>query len=205
MTRQEELELLNRAQKGDVAAFEEIVRTHEKTVYNLALRTLGSCEDAEDAVQEVFLKAYTSLKSFRGESKISVWLYRITNNVCIDALRRRRTTVSLTGAEDDSGEAGELELPDDRFDPAAIAEQTDLREQVGKALQKLPAEQREAFLLRTVAQQSYEEIAATLGIDLGTVKSRIFRARKKLCTLLSDSGNFSAGDASNKTEGGVQT
>jgi len=203
MTKEEELQLLQRAQKDDMAAFEEIVRANEKTVYNLALRTLGSREDAEDAVQEVFLKAYTALKSFRGESRISVWLYRITSNVCTDALRRRRDTVSLS-VEDDEGEGAQLELPDARFDPAAIAERTDLRERVGAALQYLPAEQREAFLLRTVAEQSYEEIAETMGTDLGTVKSRIYRARKKLCELLSDGGNFSAGNASNHREGGVQ-
>ena len=114
MTSQEELELLRRAQRGDSAAFEEIVRAHEATVYHLALRQLGSREDAEDAAQEVFLKAYTGLQSFRGESKLSVWLYRITSNVCIDLLRRRKETVSLS-AENEEGEPLELELPDERF------------------------------------------------------------------------------------------
>ena len=203
MTREEELTLLQRAQKDDMDAFETIVRAHEKTVYNLALRALGNPEDAEDAAQEVFLKAYTSIKSFRGESKISVWLYRITNNVCIDLLRKRKDTVSLS-TEDADGEAAEFEIADTGFDPAAIAERNDLKERLAEAVQLLPQEQREAFLLRVVAEQSYEEIAATLGVDLGTVKSRIFRARKKLCALLSDGGNFSPGGASNDKEGGVQ-
>ena len=203
MTRDEELTLLQRAQKDDKDAFEAIVRAHEKTVYNLALRTLGNPEDAEDAAQEVFLKAYTSLKSFRGESKISVWLYRITNNVCIDLLRKRKDAVSLS-TEDAEGAETEIEIADETFDPAAIAERADLKARVGEAVRLLPPEQREAFLLRVVAEQSYEEIAATLGVDLGTVKSRIFRARKKLCALLSDGGNFSPDGASNDREGGVQ-
>ena len=201
MTIEEERLLLRRAQGGDSAAFEDIVRAHEKTVYHLALRQLGNREDAEDAAQEVFLKAYTGLSSFRGDSKLSVWLYRITNNVCIDFLRRRRETVSLS-QENEEGEPLELELPDERFDPAALTERKDLRERIGKALDALPPEAREILLLRELGGQSYDEIAATLGLDLGTVKSRIFRARKKLCALLE--GNFSGDGASKEREGGVQ-
>ncbi len=193
--------LLQRARKGDGAAFEEIVRLHEKTVYHLALRQLGSREDAEDAAQEVFLKAYTALGSFRGESRLSVWLYRITNNVCVDMLRRRRETVSLSAVNED-GEPLELELPDERFDPAALAERKDLREKVGKALTLLPPDAREILLLRELGGQRYDEIAETLDLDVGTVKSRIFRARKKLCALLE--GNFSEDRASKGTKGGVQ-
>lgn len=185
-----------------MAAFEEIVRAHEKVVYHMALQTLGNREDAEDAAQDVFLKAYTSLKSFRGESKISVWLYRITSNVCIDMLRRRKDVTSLSGDEDDI--LGEMELPDESFDPAVIAQRRDLQENLRAALQHLPRDQREAFLLRVVAEQSYDEIAQTLGLDLGTVKSRIFRARKKLCEIFEKNGNFTPSAASKKKEGGVK-
>lgn len=202
MTREDELALLRRAQGGDLAAFEEIVRVHEKVVYHMALQTLGNREDAEDAAQDVFLKAYTSLKSFRGDSKISVWLYRITNNVCIDMLRRRKDAVSLSG--DDGEEGGEVELPDDSCDPADLAQRRDLQERLAAALQHLPQDQREAFLMRAVAELSYDEIAQTLGLDLGTVKSRIFRARKKLCEILEKNGNFSPSAASKKKEGGVK-
>ena len=201
LTREEENALLARAQNGDSAAFEEIVRAHEATVYRLALRQLGSREDAEDAAQEVFLKAWTALGSFRGESKLSVWLYRITSNVCTDALRRRRETVSLS-AENEDGEPLELELPDERFDPAALLERKDLRERIGAALTLLPPEAREILLLREIGGRSYDEIAETLELDIGTVKSRIFRARKKLCALLE--GNFSSGASSKGTKGGVQ-
>ena len=201
MISEEERSLVQRAKEGDLAAFEEIVRAHEATVYRLALRQLGSREDAEDAAQEVFLKAYTSLKSFRGESKLSVWLYRITSNVCTDALRRRRETVSLTVDAEQGSE--ELELPDERFDPVALAERAELREQIGAALARLPAEARQILLLRELGGQSYEEIAQTLSLDIGTVKSRIFRARKKLCALLG--GNFSDEISSKSSKGGAGT
>lgn len=199
MISDEERSLVRRAKDGDMAAFEEIVRANEATVYRLALRQLGSREDAEDAAQEVFLKAYTSIRSFRGESKLSVWLYRITCNVCTDALRRRKETASLT-VETEEG-SGELELPDERFDPAALAERADLRAQIGAALARLPADARQVLLLRELGGSSYEEIAQTLSLDLGTVKSRIFRARKKLCALLG--GNFSEGSPSKSSKGGA--
>ncbi len=199
MTMEEERALLARAQKGDSAAFEDIVRAHEATVYRLALRQLGNREDAEDAAQEAFLKAYTGLNSFRGDSKLSVWLYRITSNVCTDMLRRRRETVSLS-QENDEGEPLELELPAERFDPVTLTERKDLREQIGAALNALPSEAREILLLRELGGESYDEIAAALDLDLGTVKSRIFRARKKLCALLE--GNFSGDAASKEKKGG---
>ena len=109
-----------------------------------------------------------------------------------------------TSAGRTAGADTEIEIADETFDPAAIAERADLKARVGEAVRLLPQEQREAFLLRVVAEQSYEEIAATLGVDLGTVKSRIYRARRRLCVLLSENGNFSPGDASNDREGGVQ-
>ena len=200
MTREEERSLLEKAQRGDVSAFEEIVRENEKTVFNLALRQLGNREDAEDAAQDVFIKAYTALGSFRGDSKISVWLYRITCNVCTDILRKRRDAVSLS-VETEDGEA-ELELPDERFDPVALTERKDLREQVGEALKKLPEDARQILLLREIGGMSYEEISETLELDIGTVKSRIFRARKKLCALLT--GNNFEKPSSKFGKGGMQ-
>ncbi len=201
MTREEEKELVLRAVNGDVPAFETLVRANEKIVYNLALRTLGSREDAEDASQEVFMKAYAGIAGFRSESRFSVWLYQITNNVCIDMLRRRRETVSLSRETEDGDEA-ELDLPDERFDPAVLTERREVRELVAGALRQLPDDARQIFLLREVAGQSYAEIAETLRIDIGTVKSRIFRARKRICALLS--GNISGATSSEKSEGGVQ-
>ena len=200
MTAQEEHALIQKARGGDAAAFEEIVRANEKTVYHLALRQLGSPEDAEDAAQETFLKAYTGLKNFREDAKLSVWLYRITCNVCTDILRKRKDAQSLS-VETEDGEL-ELDVPDVRFDPVELTERSELREQVSAALSALPEDARKILLLREIGGQSYEEIAETLELDMGTVKSRIFRARKKLCSLLQ--GNISGETASKKQKGGVQ-
>ena len=196
-----ELDLLQKAKAGDRDAFERIVLDNEKPLYNLALRSLKNPEDAADAVQETFLKAWTGLASFRGDSKLSVWLYRIMANVCVDLLRRRRETVSLT-TEDEDGEAGELELPDTRYDPAALTERRDTQRRVRAAVDALPEEFRRPLLLREFSGLSYDEIADALDIPVATVKTRIFRARKKLCALLSEDGNFFAPSASKVSEGG---
>ena len=185
MTQEEELRLIRRVQAGETEAFEDLVRAHEKTVYNLALRMTGDAQDAEDMAQEAFLKAYRSLGDFRGESKFSVWLYRIVSNVCLDFLRRRsrRPSVSLT-AEDEEGEEQQWDVPDERLSPERLLEQKLTREAVQAGLRELPEEQREILLLREIRGLSYEEIGEILSLEPGTVKSRIFRARKRLCAFL---------------------
>ncbi len=204
MSRDEERSLIQKAQKGDMAAFEALVRQHERMVYNLALRTLGNDSDAQDASQEAFIKAWTGLGSFRGDSKFSVWLYRLVSNVCMDMLRRRKNeALSLTVSDDDRGETI-LDIPDESSSPQSLLEKKELREDIQSAINSLPEDYRRVILLRELADLSYEEIAKVLGLDIGTVKSRIFRARKKLCAILSDSGNFSAQKSSHKRKGGEQ-
>ena len=191
MTREQELAVIQRVQRGDVNAFESLVTAYEKNVYNLALRMTGSPEDAEDMAQEAFIKAYNSLPSFRGDSKFSVWLYRIVSNVCLDFLRKknRRITVSLS-AEDDDGEDVQLDLPDMSQSPEELLEKKLTRESVQRGLASLPPDARQILLLREIQGLSYEEIGETLGLEPGTVKSRIFRARKKLCAYLLSDGNI---------------
>lgn len=203
MTREEEDKIVSRVQAGDVNAFEELVTAYEKNVYNLALRMTGNPEDAADMSQEAFLKAYSSMSSFRGESKFSVWLYRIVSNVCLDFLRRRsrRQTVSLS-IEDDGGEEIQLELPDESQTPEALLEQRMTRDAVRRGLEALPHEQRQILLLREIQGLSYDEIALTLGLEVGTVKSRIFRARKRLCSFLMKDGNIPDFVSSSKQGGG---
>ena len=202
MTAKEEKQWLDKARQGDTAAFEELVRTHEEFVYSIAYKMLGNAEDAEDATQECFIKAFTSLDSFRGESKFSVWLYRMVSNISIDMLRRRKDSFSLNISDED-GEMT-LELPDHRFQPESLLEKKEVRETLHAALQQLPEVFRAPLLMREMGGQSYEEIAGTLTLDIGTVKSRIFRARKKLCAILSASGNFLDETASKTEKGGVQ-
>lgn len=204
MSRDEERSLIQKAQKGDMAAFETLVQQHERLVYNLALRTLGNDADAQDAAQEAFIKAWTGLGSFRGDSKFSVWIYRLTNNVCLDMLRKRKNeAISLT-MPDDEGEDTTLDIPDESSSPQRILEKKEQMEDLQKAIDTLPEDYRRVLLLREVSDLSYEEIAKVLDMDLGTVKSRIFRARKKLCAILSDSGNFSAQKSSHSRKGGEQ-
>ena len=202
MTRDEEIILIKKAQKGDTAAFETLVKAHEGFVYNLALRSLRQESDAEDAAQEVFIKAWTSLGSFRGECKFSVWLYRITGNVCTDMLRRRSpAAVSLT-LDDDEG--GELDIADTAPTPHEALEKKERGAALQRALDALPEDYRRAIMLREAAGLSYDEIASELKIDIGTVKSRIFRARKKLCEILSEDGNFFDKFPSKGRKGGEQ-
>ena len=203
MTPEHEKHCIERVLKGDANAFEHLVHAYEKTVYNLALRTLGNREDAEDITQEAFLKAYRSLDSFRGDSKFSVWLYRIVSNLCLDLLRsRQRKPVQSLTVEDDDGEIGELEISDEHFSPEKLLDRKLTRESVQRGLSALPDDARQILLLRELQGMSYEEIGQALDLEPGTVKSRIFRARKRLCAFLLQDGNLPDSLASKYSGGG---
>lgn len=204
MTREEELELVIRVRAGDESAFETLLLEHQKKVYNLALRMVGNEEDAKDMAQEAFIRAYNSMDGFRGDSKFSVWLYRLTSNICIDFLRSRnkRQTLSLTFDDEDDG-SEEFQIPDERFAPDSVVERKELRRAVDEGLMTLSPEYREILLLREINGLSYEEIGRALGLEEGTVKSRIFRARKKLCAYLAETGNIPVTQTSNGAKGGA--
>ena len=203
MTREREAAIINAVLDGDSNAYELLVREYEKNVYNLALRMTGNSEDAYDMSQEAFIKAYNSLSSFRGDSKFSVWLYRIVSNVCLDFLRsrNRRATVSLS-VENDEGEEVELDIADEASSPQALLDRSLTRDAVRRGLQALPPDHREILLLREIQGLSYDEIAESLDLEVGTVKSRIFRARKKLCAFLIKDGNIPDYVSSSKLRGG---
>ena len=205
LTRQEEQEIIQKVLSGDTEAFEALVLEHQNKVYSLALRMVGNEEDARDLAQDAFIRAFSSLSGFRGDSKFSVWLYRLTSNICIDFLRSRakKRTVSMTWTDDEGDDAGELEIPDERFSPEAQLERTSMRESVQRGLESLSPQYRQILLLREVDGLSYDEIAQALGIEAGTVKSRIFRARKKLCDFLLKEGNIPEHGASNSSKGGA--
>ena len=198
MTREEERALIARALDGDTDAFEALVRANEKGVYNLALRMLGNEQDALDASQEAFFRAYRSLDRFQGNSKLSVWLYRVTSNVCLDMLRKvgRRRESPLT---DEDGQ--DLPLPDDSADPQRELEKQELRRALRRNMAKLEPGFRQVLVLRDVNGLAYDEIAQVTGLEPGTVKSRIFRARRKLAALLERDGNFFALPSSDSTGG----
>lgn len=195
--------IVRKVLQGDVNAFEKLVTEYERAVYAIAQRMTGNAEDAADMTQETFIKAYNSLSSFRGDSKFSVWLYRIANNVCLDFLRSRsrRPTVSLS-TEDDDGEETQLDIADESQSPELLLESALTRDAVRRGLDSLPPDYKQILLLREIQGLSYEEIAAALGIESGTVKSRIFRARKRLCTFLIEDGNIPEFRSSGKLKGG---
>lgn len=201
MTNLEQTELIARVVAGETELFESLVLEHQTLVYNLALRMMSNPADAEDCAQEAFVKAYRSLPTFRGEASFSSWLYRLTTNVCLDALRakKRRAETSLT-AEDENGEEAELSIPDPGDGPEATAEKNERRALVHRALRQLPEDFRQVLLLRELGGLSYDEIGHEMQLEAGTVKSRIFRARKKLAELLRADGNFSAPETSDRKE-----
>ena len=200
-----ENEIIRKVLGGDANAFEELVLRHEKTVYNIALRMTGSEDDAADMTQETFIKAYNNLSSFKSDSKFSTWIYRITTNVCLDFLRAksRRPQVSLTvaDADDDSFEQ-QLEIPDSADDPEQQLMKKLSMQSLNDGLRRLPDKQRQILVMRELGGLSYAEIGKALSLDEGTVKSRIFRARKNLCAFLIKDGNIPDEISSKYSKGG---
>lgn len=182
-----EREWIEAARRGDEAAFEQLVRTYENKVYHLALRMCGNREDAMEIAQEAFLSAWRGLPFFREESSFATWLYRLTSNAAIDFLRRDKRSVTGPSLDDDEAFT---QAPDPAPSPHSRAEQKELREALAAGLATLTPEHRQVLLLRELQGMSYEEIARALDLDLGTVKSRIARAREKLRKYLIQQGNF---------------
>lgn len=195
--------LIERAGRGDEAAFEQLVIAYKKQIYNLALRMTGNREDAFDLTQETFLKAWHAIELFQFDSKFSTWLCRIASNTCIDHLRRqrRKKTFSLTTLDDEDA-AYEISIADSTLDPAHIVEEMQDRQSVYDALQSLPAEYRVVLSLRAIEDMSYDEIGQALNLNSGTVKSRIARAREKMRKAMD--GNFSGNSSSKSKKGGMQ-
>ena len=185
-----EQEFVQRAQKGDQEAFGKLVSLYEKKIYALTLRMCKNPDDAAEAAQEAFLAAWQGLKFFRGESSFSTWLYRLASNACVDLLRREQRHKAAAGPSLNDGEVY-IDIADDAPSPQTMAERSELREQIEQGLRSLTPEHRQVLILREMHQLSYDEIAAVLELDTGTVKSRISRARKQLRNFLLRSGNFS--------------
>lgn len=177
----DERQLIERYQQGDQAAAEAIFRLYHPAIHNLAYRMLGGSPDVEDCVQEVFLRAFRGLKGFRGEASLKTWLYRIATNTCLnylDKAKRQAPTASLD-AEPPSNEGaplGEILASPERGPEERLALR-ELEDAIQDALEKLTPEFRTALVLRDVEGMSYEEVASATGTALGTVKSRIARAR----------------------------
>jgi len=191
MTSEEELEIIKNVLDGDNNAFEELFMANQKNVYNLALKMTGNEEDALDISQEAFLKSYRQLSGFRGESRFSVWLYRLTYNLCIDFLRKkpRAKIVSLT-FQDENDDSQDLEIPDLRSLPEESLFRKEMRESIAESINELNPKHREILVMREITGMSYDEIADTLNLSEGTVKSRLARARLNLANILVRKGTF---------------
>jgi RNA polymerase sigma-70 factor (ECF subfamily) len=189
MMTDDEILLVKRAQKGDAAAFESLYGLHLKRVYNIAWRMTGNAADAEDVAQEVMLKAWRALPRFKLGSAFGTWLYRIAMNACADELRRRKKkTVSV----EEMQESGR-ELPVEGFEERSASGGS-----IARAMLRLGEEYRSALILRDVEGYAYEEIAGILRCPIGTVRSRINRAREQMRNMLYADGTLQ-GEASSKT------
>jgi len=186
-----ENEIIQRVLGGDKNAFEGLVIANQKNVYNLALKMTRNEDDALDLSQEAFVKAFRQLGNFRGDSRFSVWMYRLTYNLCIDFLRKKpKANIVSLSYEDDDGESSPIEIPDLRNLPEDNALRNEMRKNITDSINELPQKHREMVTMREVTGMSYEEIAATLNINVGTVKSRLARARLKLIEILKEKGTF---------------
>ena len=200
-----EEQLIRRAQQGDNSAFEQLLLLHQKKVYNLCLRMSANPDDALDLSQEAFIKAWRSIGQYQFEASFSTWLFRLTSNVCIDFLRRkkRRQETSLTESYDDSDEGEEFSLPDTAPLPEEQAITNETKIALAQAMERLGPEHREILQLRVVEDLPYEQIAEILDIRVGTVKSRLARARLALRKILK-AGNYFSEASSERIEGEVR-
>lgn len=192
--------LIDRFCAGDHAAFHELVGRHKKKIYFLAYDITGDHHEAEDISQEVFIKMYRSLKTFRRDAKMSSWLYQITVNASIDSLRRKSSR-----QESPVGEFDRLSLKenlassaDHVFDPLRSAESSQIQNHISQALKKISPKERTIFVMRHYNDLKLNEIAEVLGITIGTVKSLLFRAIRKLRKELSSYSTDPSPEASDE-------
>lgn len=176
----QEKELIQRFQGGESWAFDRLMEKHQKRVYRIALGMLGDHDSAADIVQEVFIRAFRSLKKFRRDSSLSTWLHRITVNLCIGEIRKRKVRNHLSLA----GFTERLRSPIGR--PAKDLDRKDDRQRIQRAVKKLPARQRAIFVMRHDEELSHVEIAEVLKLSEGAVRASYFHALKKLREELGD-------------------
>jgi RNA polymerase sigma-70 factor, ECF subfamily len=168
-------ECVKRVQRGDTESFEILVRRHQKTTFNLIYRFVGDYDEATETAQEVFLSAYKSIQQFRGDASFSTWLYRIAFNHASTRRQSLHNKLKREVALDDT-----VILVDGGADPAASAERREIQQCVQQALNSLDRDDAQIILLRDLQDVRYEDIAQTLDVPVGTVKSRLHRARQAL-------------------------
>jgi len=179
-----EEQLVKRSLQGDLQAFEELVLGYQSKVYALTYRYMGNEEDAYDMFQETFIKAYRSLPTFKGQSSFGTWIYRIASNVCLDELRRRKRRIPTLSLDEPAttldGNELEVEIADTSYSIDILYEQKELSSSIQEVLDQMKKEHKTAIILRDILDLSYEEMAKVMGCSMGTVKSRLSRARNIL-------------------------
>jgi RNA polymerase sigma-70 factor (ECF subfamily) len=178
----QELAFVQAAKSGDIAAFDELVRRYERNVFRIAQHITQNREDAEDVVQDAFLKAYQNLNQFQGNSKFYTWLVRIAVNEALMKLRRRKSSKTVSMDQEVETEEGTMprEVADWSPNPEQLYNQSELKDILGRTIQGLPASFRTVFVLRDVEGLSTEETAEMLDLSVPAVKSRLLRARLQL-------------------------
>ena len=179
-----EIPLFSKKKKEE--RFEHLVAENERQVYAVCFHMTGNREDAQDCAQETMLRAFRAFESFRGEASFSTWITRIAMNVCTDALRKRRDAVSLDALLEDAG----FDPPDAAPTAYARLEEKERMRLLREGLALLPPDMRQMVVLRDIQGKSYEEIGEILNLPLGTVKSRVSRAREKLSVILKKSSEL---------------
>ena len=183
----EDQALVRAAQRGDMAAFEELVARHRDKIYARAFSMMRNEEEAIDLSQEAWVKGWQRLAQFHGESSFGTWMTRIVINLCLDQLRKqkRQRTESIEELEEDSGGV-ERQMPIVTVNPTAGLEKAELRQRIDRALSQLSYEHRTVLILHEFEELEYKEIAKVMGCSIGTVMSRLFYARRKMAALLTD-------------------
>jgi len=185
-------ELVRAAQRGDMAAFEELVARHRDKLYARACSMMRNEEEAIDLSQEAWVKGWQRLQQFQGESSFGTWMTRIVINLCLDQLRKqkRQRTESIEEMDEESGGV-ERQMPVLAVNPTAGLERQELRQRIDRALGQLSHEHRTVLVLHEFQEMEYKEIAKAMSCSIGTVMSRLFYARRKLAALLADLRNQS--------------
>lgn len=176
--------LVSRALEGDLPAFEDLVARYQSKIIGFSARMLNDHDEAEDVAQEVFIKAYRSLDSFRGDASFSTWIYRIATNLCIDRMRakkrRPQQAYSLDEPMDKEEEKGGREIADYSAEPTREVERDELRQRVREVMAEMPEKMRSILIMCDMQGMAYDDIARVLDCPIGTVKSRLFHARADL-------------------------
>ena len=182
--------LVRKTKNGDLDAFDELVRRYEGKIYGLAYRFMGNHADAGDLAQDTFIRAYQALAGFREEASFSTWLYRIAANICRDELRKRQRRRSVSMDEMIENSPANVPTADCSYSPEEAVQRLEVQRQVQLCLNELSDAHRLILIMREIQGLSYEEIADALQCSMGTVKSRISRARSALKDRMSEQGEL---------------